>query len=99
MYDGTILGRRASRKEFRALIVAIFVISIFANAIDWESWAGIATGAAAMMSVRRLHDIDRSAWWLLVVLVPVAGFCYLAALLVGSHGDVAANRFGSPPRL
>jgi uncharacterized membrane protein YhaH (DUF805 family) len=49
------------------------------------------------IGVRRLHDLDRSGWWLLLGFVPVIGaivliiwFCY--------GGTPAANRFG-PDRL
>jgi len=32
------------------------------------------------LGARRLHDISKSAWWLLVVLVPVLGAIYLIYL-------------------
>jgi len=44
-------------------------------------------------SVRRLHDIGRSGWWVLIVLVPVIGFI----ILIYWHaqpGQRAENRFG-----
>lgn len=33
------------------------------------------------LTVRRLHDTNRSAWWLLVVLVPAIGMLVLLVLL------------------
>lgn len=43
--------------------------------------------------VRRLHDTGRSAWWLLIVLVPIAGAIVLFVFtLFGS--DPVANRYG-----
>jgi uncharacterized membrane protein YhaH (DUF805 family) len=33
------------------------------------------------LTVRRLHDSNRSAWWLLVVLLPVIGMVVLLVLL------------------
>jgi uncharacterized membrane protein YhaH (DUF805 family) len=52
---------------------------------------------AVAVGVRRLHDTDRSGWWLLVVFVPLIGG---VALLVwfcfkGTAGD---NRFGPAPQ-
>jgi uncharacterized membrane protein YhaH (DUF805 family) len=42
---------------------------------------------------KRLHDVDRSAWWLFaVILVPF--FALALGLLPGTEGD---NRFGADP--
>jgi len=43
--------------------------------------------------IRRLHDIDRSGWWLLIGLIPVAGAItlFVFSVLEGTRGP---NRFG-----
>ena len=48
------------------------------------------------VSVRRLHDTDRSGWWLLLALVPFVGGLVLLVfyILEGSRGS---NRFGPDP--
>lgn len=48
------------------------------------------------VSVRRLHDIDRSGWWLLLWLIPIIGWIVLLVFYVtrGTHGP---NRFGTDP--
>jgi uncharacterized membrane protein YhaH (DUF805 family) len=51
---------------------------------------GLAVGA------RRLHDIDRSAWWLLVGLVPVVGGIVLIVWFA-TRGTPGPNRFGAGP--
>jgi len=45
------------------------------------------------ISVRRLHDIGRSGWWLLIVLIPLVGVIVILVfhLMRGSDGP---NRFG-----
>jgi len=45
------------------------------------------------VSVRRLHDTDRTGWWLLLGLIPVVGNIVLLIFYVqpGTAGD---NRFG-----
>ena len=51
----------------------------------------------AALAAKRLHDRDRSAWWLLTALVPIVGPLWLAftlALRAGTPGD---NRFGADP--
>jgi uncharacterized membrane protein YhaH (DUF805 family) len=44
---------------------------------------------------RRLHDTGRSAWWLLIMLIPVIGFIVLI-VFYATKGDPGANRFGPP---
>ena len=45
------------------------------------------------VGVRRLHDTDRSGWWLLIGLIPLVGAIVVLVFLVmqGTTGD---NRFG-----
>ena len=49
------------------------------------------------VSIRRLHDTDRSGWWLLLGMVPIVGGIVLLVFMVleGTHG---ANRFGADPK-
>lgn len=46
--------------------------------------------------VRRLHDIDRSGWWVLIALIPLIGIIVLLywATRPGTDGS---NRFGDAP--
>lgn len=48
------------------------------------------------VAVRRLHDIDKSGWWILIFFLPIIGFFLLLFWYVskGTEGD---NRFGPPP--
>lgn len=47
--------------------------------------------------VRRLHDTGRSAWWLLISLIPVIGGIWLLVLLV-QDGEYNSNPYGSNPK-
>jgi uncharacterized membrane protein YhaH (DUF805 family) len=69
-----------------ALIVSIVVL-VFALGMIIPS---ISAG------VRRLHDIDRSGWWLLIGFVPLVGFIVLLVFFCskGTDGD---NQFGPDP--
>lgn len=49
---------------------------------------------ALSVGVRRLHDIDRSGWWLLLNLVP-GGVAVLIVFAL-QDGTVGHNRFGPP---
>ena len=48
------------------------------------------------VSVRRLHDTDRSGWWLLVGLVPILGMFAVLAFMVIPGSD-QTNRYGGVP--
>jgi uncharacterized membrane protein YhaH (DUF805 family) len=49
------------------------------------------------VGARRLHDVDRSGWWQLLLLVPLFGWVVLLVFwcLDGNHGP---NRFGGDPK-
>ena len=49
------------------------------------------------LSIRRLHDTDRSGWWFLINFVPLIGglVFFVFTLLEGTRGD---NRFGPDPK-
>ena len=52
---------------------------------------------ALAISVKRWHDRDKPAWWVLIAFVPVIGWLWVLienGLLRGSAG---ANRFGKEP--
>jgi uncharacterized membrane protein YhaH (DUF805 family) len=51
---------------------------------------GIAVGA------RRLHDIDKSGWWLLIGFIPIIGWIVLIVWGI-RRGDFGPNRFGPNP--
>lgn len=48
------------------------------------------------VGVRRMHDLDRSGWWLLLYLVPVIGWIVLIYWQC-SKGTEGPNRFGADP--
>ena len=50
------------------------------------------------VTVRRLHDTDRSGWWFFIQLIPIVGGIVILvfACLEGTHGP---NRFGADPKL
>jgi uncharacterized membrane protein YhaH (DUF805 family) len=49
------------------------------------------------VTVRRLHDTDRSGWWILLNLIPIVGalIVLIFTCLDGTPGD---NRFGPNPK-
>jgi uncharacterized membrane protein YhaH (DUF805 family) len=89
------------------LIVAIVLAAIdsllgtFSSAQNIGLLSGIYSLAVLIptlaVTIRRLHDIDRSGWWILINLVPLIGTIVLLvfALMDGTPGD---NRYGPNPK-
>ena len=76
---------RASRPEFWWFALFIFlgslVLSLVSNTLS--GIFGLATLLPSLAAgARRLHDTDRTAWWLLLSLVPLVGTIVLIVFLV-----------------
>ncbi len=50
------------------------------------------------VTVRRLHDTDRSGWWLLILLVPIVGAIAILVFMATPGGEMA-NRFGGAEKV
>lgn len=48
------------------------------------------------VAVRRLHDIDKSGWWYLILLIPLIGIILLLVWFC-RRGTRGPNRFGNDP--
>lgn len=48
------------------------------------------------VTVRRLHDLNKSGYWALIYLIPVMGWIWLFIML-SFRGTKGANRFGPDP--
>ncbi len=96
---------RARRKEYWCFALVHIIICIVLSVIDGILSAGILSTLywlavlipAIAVSVRRLHDIDRSGWWWLLAFVPVLGAIVLIifAILDSTPGE---NQFGPNPK-
>ncbi|MBE8949579.1 MAG: DUF805 domain-containing protein [Quinella sp. 3Q1] len=59
-------------------------------------WSFIAGIGSMMISVRRLHDLNKSGWWLLLALVPVVNIFFLVYIFV-MPGTGGWNKYGADP--
>ncbi len=49
------------------------------------------------VSVRRLHDTNRSGWWLLLYFIPIIGWIWILILMV-RDSDSGMNNYGPNPK-
>jgi uncharacterized membrane protein YhaH (DUF805 family) len=79
------------------LVAATILDTLLGNATIFEILASLALLLPGLaVGARRLHDIDRSGWWLLVGLVPVLGGLLLIVWFA-TPGKPGPNRFGGDP--
>lgn len=96
---------RARRKEYWFFYLFNSLIFMLLNIIDRLIGIGLLSGLYGIfilipsiaVIVRRLHDTDRSGWWILIGFIPIVGTIALFILMLfdGTHGD---NRFGADPK-
>ncbi|WP_331774133.1 DUF805 domain-containing protein [Sulfurospirillum sp. 1612] len=91
---------RARREEFWYFTLFSFLISLLLSAIN-PALSGLYSLAVLLptlaVSARRLHDTDRSAWWLLLYLIPIIGLLVLILFFI-FDSKPGANRFGANPK-
>jgi uncharacterized membrane protein YhaH (DUF805 family) len=51
---------------------------------------------ALAVTVRRLHDIDKSGWWMFVSFIPIVGSVWMIVLMA-SEGTIGHNKYGPDP--
>lgn len=50
----------------------------------------------SLLDIRRLHDLDKSGWLVLIMLIPIINLLFIVYLLV-AKGTTGPNRFGNDP--
>lgn len=93
---------RACRSEYWYWVLFVVIAEIVANIIDAVIGLGIVSTIFGLgtilpslaVAVRRLHDLDRSGWWILLSLIPLVGAIILI-IWYCSKGTEGPNRFGA----
>ena len=65
-----------------SLIYIVYVLAIFLPGLS--------------VSVRRLHDLEKSGWWYLIALIPLVGLLLLYWFC--QSGTAGPNKFGPDPK-
>ncbi len=102
-----IFAGRASRSEFWYFYLFGVLVGLGAAVLDAALFGDNRVGALSAVAnlvffipgwaveVRRLHDVNRSGWWILIGLVPVIGG--LVLLFWNCTRGYDPNRFGPNP--
>ncbi len=97
---------RAHRQEYWMFVLFSIIISLVLSAVEGvlgvPGILSIIYGLGVLVpsiavGVRRLHDTDRSGWWLLVSLVPILGIIILLVFLV-QDSKPGSNQYGANPK-
>jgi uncharacterized membrane protein YhaH (DUF805 family) len=102
-----VFSGRASRSEYWFFVLfetLLFAILIILDIVAFRGFMNVLLTLALLILflprlavlVRRLHDTDKSGWWMLIPLVPVIGSIWLIVILC-RRGTDGANRFGMGP--
>ncbi len=59
-------------------------------------WSFIAGVGGIMLSIRRLHDLNKSGWFLLLALIPIVDIIFLLYIWL-MPGTVGSNKYGADP--
>ncbi len=107
-----VFSGRSRRKEYWYFVLFVVIVSIVLSLIDSlsgtyhsESGTGLLSGIFSLailipsiaVSVRRLHDIGRTGWWVLISLVPLIGWIVLLVFHV-QDSTPGTNRYGRNPK-
>lgn len=99
---------RARRSEYWWFVLFNLIVSIILTILAPGHGGGMGGGLLSMVwslatllpslavGARRLHDIDRSGWWLLIGFIPLIGLIVLIVFFAKS-GTPGPNRFGANP--
>ena len=101
---------RAHRTEYWMYTLVNFIIAVILIILSAKTGTSADNGVSVLfiiyqlaifiptlaVTVRRLHDTDRSGWWILIGFVPIIGGIWLFILMILS-GTPGHNRFGPEP--
>jgi uncharacterized membrane protein YhaH (DUF805 family) len=103
---------RARRSEYWYFVLFYIVILVALTFLDGlvgtlneEAGIGVLSGLFALgtmvpglaVTVRRLHDTDRSGWWVLIGIIPIIGDIVLI-VFAAQDSQPGSNQYGPNPQ-
>mgnify|MGYP000394658603 CR=1 FL=1 len=101
-----VFSGRARRAEFWWFTLISTIVSVILQVIEQAiGLDSILSGLYSLgvllpsigVAIRRLHDTDRSGWWLLLALIPILGWIALLVFYF-QDGDQQPNQYGPSPK-
>lgn len=94
---------RASRPAYWWWFLFAILVSIAANIVGAIIGTSVIVFLVALamflpglsVAIRRLHDTNRTGWWLLILLIPIIGFIVLLIFFL-QQSDPGENDYGAP---
>ena len=106
-YNYGVINGRATRSEYWYWVLFVSLVSVFALIIDVSLlgssiddeftplnsiWSLVVFIPGITVTVRRLHDVNRSGWWIFIIFTVIGIIPYFYWLVKGS--DATENSFG-----
>jgi uncharacterized membrane protein YhaH (DUF805 family) len=99
---------RATRPQYWYFVLFLFIVGIVAVLIDFGVFNATDIGPtnaiftlatflpSLAVTIRRLHDIGRTGWWVFLAFVPIIGIIVLIVWAC-QRGEAGPNAYGPPP--
>jgi uncharacterized membrane protein YhaH (DUF805 family) len=107
-----VFSGRARRKEYWFYMLFYLIILVVLSICDGIIGTTMQGGGVGILTliyilavliptlavtIRRLHDTDRSGWWIFIQLVPIVGFFVFLYFMV-SDSTPGTNTYGPSPK-
>ena len=107
-----VFNGRARRKEFWMFTLFSIIASLILAAIDRIIGTTYNNGTSGILQniyslavllptigvgIRRMHDTNRSGWWILINLIPCIGWIWFI-VLAAQEGNAGDNQYGPDPK-
>ena len=106
-----VFSGRARRQEYWMFALFNFIFSMAASLLDLVIFGASFAGFSPLyvvylvavfvpglaVAVRRLHDVGKSGWYLLIILIPIVGPIWFLVLTV-TDSQPGDNKYGPNPK-
>ncbi|MBU3016043.1 DUF805 domain-containing protein [Poseidonibacter lekithochrous] len=103
----TVFNGRARRSEFWYFMLFSTIVSVICAILDYIigsdiGMIGLVYSLAVLLptlavGARRLHDINKSGWWQLLILIPIIGLIILIVWYAKNSMN-ETNKYGDNPK-
>jgi uncharacterized membrane protein YhaH (DUF805 family) len=100
-----VFSGRARRKEYWYFVLFNLIIVIILSIIDQVIGSAVLSTIYSLgvlipsiaVAIRRLHDTNRTGWWLLIWLIPIIGWIVFIIFMV-LDSQKGENQYGPNPK-